>query len=200
MLAVLEIARSQKVTVTRTKLAKLLYFADLEAVRDGETRPTDIVWKWLQHGPYEYDLMHAENTLVDIQVIERSQVPTGGVTSVQLKLLRSEGPRPDLAALDILSAQVERYGHLAASSLKDLAYQTEPMLAAQATGKRGVILDLSLARRRSADMSAAVKRFKAARVWMQDQEDGPEVEEGMKQLLEETSEGRGRATRHILGD
>lgn len=70
VLAVLDTAREYGYTVTRTTLAKLLFFADLESVKQGGDPVSGLEWRWRHHGPYDNILLRIEDELVARQQIE----------------------------------------------------------------------------------------------------------------------------------
>lgn len=92
----------------------------------------------------------------------------------------------------LLERTLAEFGDLAANSLKDLSYQTPPMLDAQERGQ-GVVLDLSLVRPRpklgalTATMSRVLKR-------LPEQETDPGVFVDLEREMNELAEARRRAT------
>lgn len=64
VLVVLDTAREYGYTVTRTTLAKLLFFADLESVKQGGDPVSGLEWRWRHHGPYDNILLRIEEELV----------------------------------------------------------------------------------------------------------------------------------------
>jgi hypothetical protein len=85
-----------------------------------------------------------------------------------------------LAGGPSLEEILAEYGGLAASSLKDLSYQTPPMLDAQERGK-GVVLDLSLVRPRpKLDALAARMSRVLARLPEQETEPGVSLRSSVK--------------------
>ncbi|WP_433083803.1 type II toxin-antitoxin system antitoxin SocA domain-containing protein [Dactylosporangium sp. CA-052675] len=197
-LAVLDVARQNGMQITRTKIAKLLYLADLGAVEDGSDPISGVEWKWLEHGPFNYDLLSLENLLVARSVVSRQREEFYGGWE-----LRLSGELPQNFELpeedrQLLNRTMERYGRYAATTLKDMSYQTPPMEDAQRRG-RGVVLNLNLARplpaltRTSARMKAVLRSLAA-------QEDD---EGAMDELAEEVntfSAGRIAANRMLLDD
>ncbi|GAA1431363.1 hypothetical protein GCM10009616_18280 [Microlunatus lacustris] len=206
-LFVLSEASRRSLTITRTKIAKLLYFADLEAASEGEPQVTGITWKWLDHGPYNYALMHGENDLVRQQEISREPVvyPTGAKGYI-LHVVREGDRAPAKEAQERLIEVVEHYGHLAAVTIKDLAYQSAPMLKAQKGGERGVILDLELARPR-VKLNALKAKYRKVLDSVDaspddDDKSGLDSDEAQADLInvsESLREARGRANRALLG-
>lgn len=70
VLALLRAARVDGVIVNRTKLAKLLYLADLRAVEQGLPPGTSVEWRWRHYGPYSDILLRVEGDLERAEVIE----------------------------------------------------------------------------------------------------------------------------------
>lgn len=143
--AVLVAARDNDCQISRVKAVKLLYFADLDAVREGELPVTGAVWTWHKHGPFTPAYYEAEQELI----------ASGRAVSVktynyfghpEYQLAASDSAKPDLPpiAARLLRSAVVRLGRSTASALGQLSYKTSPMLAAQRWGKRGQLLDLDL--------------------------------------------------------
>jgi hypothetical protein len=176
-------------------MAKLLYLADLASVGAGDDPIPGIEWRWLQHGPFNNDLQYLENELVRRGVVKLDEYYSGFQVRIVGDLPGYEMPAGELATLKKV---IKEFGGLAASSLKDLSYQTPPMVDAQQRGQ-GVILDLSLARPRpklgglSQTMSAVLAR-------LPEQETDPGVFEDIRQEMDELSEARRRATDTLLND
>jgi uncharacterized phage-associated protein len=66
VLAVLDTAREYGYTVTRTTLAKLLFFADLESVKQGVIRVSGLKWRWRRHGPYDKFFCESKMSLLRV--------------------------------------------------------------------------------------------------------------------------------------
>jgi uncharacterized phage-associated protein len=197
-MGLLESARRHAATVTRTKVAKLLYLADLEAVREGIDPISGVEWKWLDHGPFNNCLQYLENRLVAMSTIKRRPSIWGLGWD-----LRLDGERPqglDMPADDfkILDSVVERYGQLAAKTLKDLSYQTPPMVEAKKHG-RGVVLNLDLARPLPSLRSAA-QRLNAVLRNLPEQETEEGAAEDLVREYHELAPGRARANGAFLPD
>jgi hypothetical protein len=86
-------AREYGYTITRTTLAKLLYFADLEAVEQGNDPISGLEWRWRHHGPYDNTLLRIEDTLVSRQQVTSEQYYFE--TGCHLRIV-STRPRPIL--------------------------------------------------------------------------------------------------------
>ena len=194
-LAVLKLARERGYVVTRLKMAKLLYLADLAAVRQGDEPVSGVEWRWLNHGPFNNALQFLENDLVNAGMVRRDPYYYGYQVRLVQDPVGAILPADELALLERTLAE---FGDLAASSLKDLSYQTPPMLDAQERGQ-GVVLDLSLARPRpklgalTARMSRVLKR-------LPEQETDPGVFVDLEREMNELAEARRRATGATLND
>ena len=194
-LAVLALARERGYVVTRLKMAKLLYLADLAAVRGGEEPISGVEWRWLNHGPFNHSLQFLENDLVDQGIVRVDRYYNG----FQVRLI-GELPASSLQAeeLAILQRVVAKFGGLAASSLKDLSYQTAPMVDAQERGQ-GVVLDLSLARPKPR-LGPLTRRMSAILDRLPQQETDPEVFDEIAQEMSDLGPARRRATEAALED
>lgn len=194
-LAVLRLARERGYVITRLKMAKLLYLADLAAVRAGDEPVSGVQWRWLAHGPFNNALQFLENDLAERHIIQRDQYYSG----FQVRLVQ-DPPGYDMppGEMAVLERVLSEYGNLAASSLKDLSYQTLPMLDAQERGP-GVVLDLSLARPRPR-LKGLTSRMSAVLRRLPEQEADPGVFVEIEQEMRELSEARRRASEVLLRD
>jgi uncharacterized phage-associated protein len=194
-LAVLKFARERGYIVTRMKMAKLLYLADLDAVRAGDDPVSGVEWRWLNHGPFNNKLQFLETALADQGVVQLDEYYRGYQVRLVKDLPGYELTPDDLAVIESVVAE---YGGLAATSLKDLSYQTPPMVDAQQRGQ-GVVLDLSLARPRP-KLGALSKRMSAVLARLPEQETDPGVFQEIEQEMDDLSAARRRATGMLLDD
>jgi uncharacterized phage-associated protein len=144
VVGLLQAGRAKGVIINRTKIAKLLYFADLEAVKRIGRPQSGVPWVWYHYGPYHPILKTVEQDLITSNVITCESIPIDiGVTERHLRLT-GETPQIEIDSefAKILAGVVTDYGHLAASSLRDLSYQTAPMLEAQRENAHNAPLDL----------------------------------------------------------
>ena len=72
VLAMLKAAKELDCEINRTKLAKLLYFADLRAIEVGGTAFSGAVWRWRNYGPYDNALIRAERIIVSADLADVS--------------------------------------------------------------------------------------------------------------------------------
>jgi uncharacterized phage-associated protein len=192
-------ARSDGVHVNRTKLAKLLYLADLQAVDQGLPPGTEVEWRWRHHGPYSNALLEVEQDLElagVVQVVETSNYY--GTPERRLRLL-AEAPQVhiDEQFHALIDTVVARYGRWSATQLKDLTYQTPPMEAAQRQGKKEVRLDLA-GGDPFPDLEPALARLRRVARELPPLEDDAGATEELEEELEEWSLFRREATGHML--
>lgn len=200
VLAVLKAAEEYGFTITRTKLAKLLYFVDLAAVEGGETAFTGATWRWDNYGPYDHALKRAENTAVDMELVDRDdQTATVEYGACRLRLvLDIDDPLPD-AAMVTVRRVVGQMGGRSAGALRDLSYKTPPMVEAETAGERGVLLDLSRARR-ARQARALLDRHHRLRASLPQRADEPGVGDELLAEMDELAGLRGRVNAEELED
>ena len=85
--ALLVLASRKNLRINRTKVAKLLYLADLRSVDQSGTAGSGIAWRWLNHGPFDNVLSSIEDGLVRQRIVERETTRWGTVE-------REQGARP----------------------------------------------------------------------------------------------------------
>ncbi len=64
MKALLGIAAARNLRMSRMKVAKLLYLADLRSVEHDGVAGSGVVWQWRHYGPFSNSLKRVENALV----------------------------------------------------------------------------------------------------------------------------------------
>jgi len=129
--------------ITKTKLAKLLYLADVARARDKRRLLTGLKWTFFHYGPYAFDLEEHLDRLAGnlIEVSER------GDTILYVGAPGAPSPEfwPDSTRL-LLDRLVDEWATEPLNALLDYVYfETEPMLNAE----RGEELDFSLVEARS---------------------------------------------------
>ncbi|MFI7552506.1 Panacea domain-containing protein [Micromonospora sediminimaris] len=176
-------------------MAKLLYLADLAAVRESEDPVSGVEWRWLNHGPFNNSLQFLENELVDYGVVQRESYFQG----FQVRLV-GDMPGYDMPPdeMTTLEETLTEFGNLSAASLKDLSYQTPPMADAQQRGT-GVVLDLSLARPRP-KLGGLARKMSAVLRRLPEQENDPGVFQDIEREMAELAQARRRATEALLDD
>jgi uncharacterized phage-associated protein len=201
VLQVLIAARANGVVINRTKLAKLLYLADLRAVGEGLPPGSDVEWRWRHYGPYSDMLLAIERDLQAAGIMEVSSAQTYyGGREIRLRLSAGD-PRiaidPRFAA--IVDQIMQEHGRLSASQLKDLTYQTPPMLAAQRTGQRELRLDLS-GGEPYPDLHVAIARLRRIAAESPLPQDEPGALDELATEIDEWSRLRREATSRILDE
>lgn len=194
-LAVLARARLAGFVVTRLKMAKLLYLADLAAVRRGDQPVSGLEWRWLDHGPFDTTLQFLENELVDREVVRREPYYSG----FRLRLAEAaDGQVPASGDFETLAQVLDDYGGRTATSLRDLSYQTAPMLDARRRG-RGVLLDLSL-ERPALGLGRLARRMGPVLRRLPEQQTDIGVFDDIVREMDDLGPARGRAVRALLDD
>lgn len=146
-IALLEIAASKGVMLNRTKVAKLLYLADLRSVERSGSLFTGFAWRWRHFGPYDNALLTLEESLARDGVLEQVRTENYyGSPEWRIEPRHLPPTEIDRQFFELMSEVVAEYGRLSASSLKDLTYQTEPMADAVEGGANEVLLDFSAVR------------------------------------------------------
>lgn len=199
VLAVLKAARELELEVTRTKLPKLLYLADLEAVESGRTPFTGATWRWGEHGPYDHALMRAEDWVVESELVERRDDRDVGYASHPLTLTVDIEDPLDAADMECVRDVVRSHGGKSATDLKRLSHETPPLVEAQAGGERGSLLDLNRARRRR-QMETLLELFRSRRGARPPQRDDPGVGDVLEAEFRETRDSLRRANAKTLDD
>ncbi|WP_131831110.1 type II toxin-antitoxin system antitoxin SocA domain-containing protein [Frankia sp. CcI49] len=181
------------------KLAKMLYLADLRAVQAGEVPVSGVEWKWLHHGPFSNALLDLEDQLVADGVVSSEPRSYAFGREVRLRLVNDTGLHLPEDEERYLIDIVAEMGNLAASSLKQLSYQTPPMVEALKGGHRGVVLDLDIVRP-VPRVRRTLARLREVLREQPEEFDDDDVEEEMARELEELAPLRGAANRLMIGD
>jgi uncharacterized phage-associated protein len=197
VIALLSAASRRGVAVTRMSLAKLLYLADLRIVEAGGDPISGARWRWQRYGPYDNRLKDVEDLLVRTGVAEVEETSTFyGTPEYRLRLIE-EPAQPDEAAMALFDSVVADLGHLAPSTLRDLTYQTPPMLDVQSEGQRGDWLDLYLVRP-VPNTDHVIRRLESVLGQLERSEDEAGAVEELAMELRELAPARARATRQSL--
>lgn len=145
--ALLVLASRKNLRINRTKVAKLLYLADLRSVDHSGTAGSGIAWRWLNHGPFDNVLSSIEDGLVRQGIIERKTTSWGLWNENKehdLKVVNTSSSLIDSS--DAFVAHIETIlddmGSWTANKLKSHAYQTPPMIEAKENDDQGGLLDL----------------------------------------------------------
>lgn len=196
-------ASRRGITMTRTKIAKLLYLADLELTRQRGHQATEATWRWLNHGPFDRDLVVIEGRLAESKVVEVTKTHNyflspeyrieAGRAAEDVELL-------DGSARRVVANMVEAFGKLTPSALAKLTYSTEPMLKARELGEREVELDMDVVLPPpSEEAKSALERLRKAASELTMEEASPEAMDALEEEIDAFGELRRRANRELLG-
>ena len=199
VLSLFRVARDQGRTLNRTKIAKLLYLADLSAVEHGGVAFSGATWRWENYGPFDPAQYRVEEALVASGIIERTPVPQSPCGEVRLRLVEDVDTPLESEPLTVLGKVVAEHGGRSAAQLRDLSYETDPMVQAQTEGERGVLLDLNRARRRK-QYAALKERYRARLADRGPVQSDPGAGEDLLAEMAETAETRRRANMKALGE
>ena len=201
--ALLVLASRKNLKINRTKVAKLLYLADLRSVDQSGATGSGIAWRWLNHGPFDNVLSSIEDGLVQKGIVERETTRWGRwnenrehdlkVAHISSSLI--DGSDAFVAHID---AVLDDMGSWPANRLKKHAYQTSPMVEARENDDRGGLLDLD-ENEQIPNIGPALARYQRI---LDDQppDDTPTSEDYsfLVEELEALADARARATRRIL--
>lgn len=199
VLSLFRVARDQGRVLNRTKIAKLLYLADLFAVENGGVAFTGATWRWENYGPFDPAQYRVEDALVAAGIIERTRDLQNPCGEVRLRLVEDVDTTLGAEALTVLGKVVAEHGARSAAQLRDLTYETAPMVQAQTDGERGVLLDLNRARRRK-QYAALKERYRARLADRGPVETDLGVGEDLLAEMAESAELRRRANTKALGE
>lgn len=107
-----------------------------------------------------------------------------------------EAPLPP-EPLAVLAEVVAEHGGKSAAQLRNLTYETSPMVQAQSEGERGVLLDLNRARRRE-QYVALKERYRARLAARGPVATDPGASEDLLAEMAESADVRRRATMKAL--
>ncbi|MFE3452021.1 type II toxin-antitoxin system antitoxin SocA domain-containing protein [Nonomuraea sp. NPDC059194] len=192
-------ARASGMRINRTKMAKLLYLADLRAVEHGLPPGSGVEWRWRHYGPHSLRLAEVERDLSEAGVIqvEESADPFAGYRECAIHLIDAPQTIIDAEFAKIVDGVLAEYGRWSAGQLRNLTYQTPPMQEAIKQNRREVRLDLA-GGPPLPDLGSGLDRLRrwAKRNPLPDDEPG-----GVDDLVEESSylaDHRTEATRQLL--
>ena len=188
------------VVMTRMKLAKLLYLADVEAAQEFGKPLSGIEWRWLHYGPFNNELLTIENSLVGEGLIQRD-VTNNFFGSPEYRLRISDEIDFDAAVgpefLAHIRSVLSKWGSESPTALKDRTYATAPMVEAQVEGANGELLDLDVPRP-IPDISVVLREYAAFRDALPE-EDEPVEFGATTEIVEILAVNRHIANQHLLG-
>ena len=136
-------AQDRGFRLLKTQLVKLLYLADVEALRSGLPRVTEVRWVFYKYGPYAAEVDRTLKELVGTELQETEGISARGRIYHTYKSEAAEDYEAGLAPWEkaILGRVLDRWLGEDLNRLLDHVYfETEPMLEAE----WGKPLDLSL--------------------------------------------------------
>ena len=147
MHALLVLAARRTLGMTRTKVVKLLYLADLHSVAATGVAGSGVLWRWWHYGPYCSSLRSVEDDLVKQGAVQRESWRISAC-AIECRLMTRPDADTDLIRrndefMEDLGAALEEHGHKSAQALTSVAYATAPMLEARSEGAKGMLLDLN---------------------------------------------------------
>ncbi|MGP3912466.1 type II toxin-antitoxin system antitoxin SocA domain-containing protein [Nonomuraea sp. 10N515B] len=192
-------ARASGMRVNHTKLAKLLYLADLRAVDKGLPPGSGVEWRWRHYGPHSLRLSEVERDLSEAGVIqvEESADPFAGYRECTVHLIDVPQIVIDSEFAEIVDGVLAEYGRWSAGQLRDLTYQTAPMQEAIKQNQREVRLDLA-GGPPLPDLGSSLARLHAWAKRNPLPEDEPGGVDDLVVESRQLAEHRDDATRHLL--
>ncbi|WP_155339827.1 hypothetical protein [Acrocarpospora corrugata] len=192
-------ARTYGVRINRTKLAKLLYLADLRAVEQGISSGSGVEWRWRHYGPHSLRLGEVERDLcaAGLIVVEESVDPYAGYRERVIHLVDAPQVVIDAEFARIVDGVLAEYGQWSAGQLRDLTYQTAPMQAAIKVNRREARLDLA----GGPPLPDLGPRLARLRRWLERNplpEDEPGGIDDLVGESQDLADHRAEATRHLL--
>ncbi|WP_096907002.1 Panacea domain-containing protein [Dietzia sp. WMMA184] len=142
LISLLKRASDRGVEITTTKVAKFLYLADLRSVELYGESFSGFTWTWDNHGPWDSTIYRSAETLEAQGIVKTTEASYGRFNGKRFELVSMTQETVDHRFASIIDVLLDDYGNCTASALRDLTYNTPPMLEAQRCGARGVKLDL----------------------------------------------------------
>jgi uncharacterized phage-associated protein len=114
--------------LTRTKLVKLIYLCDLDAVENFNRPLTSVQWKSYYYGPYSSDVVEAADALDGRVIVERVGSQVNGQPFYWYEPVSGRVPQTRLTQpeRDVVDRVLDRFAPLPLSRLLDHVYDTEP--------------------------------------------------------------------------
>ncbi len=132
----------RRFNVTKTGLVKLLYLVDVESLRLGLPRVSEVKWVFYNYGPYAHEIDEALRSLSGTEVDETSGISSLGRSFYGYRARPVEElSRIPLEARGVIKDVLDKWGGEDLNKLLNYVYfETEPMLNAD----WGKPLDLDL--------------------------------------------------------
>ncbi|WP_157520914.1 hypothetical protein [Herbidospora daliensis] len=189
-------ARTSGMRVNHSKLANLLYLADLSAFERGVPPGSGVEWRWSDHGPHSVRLAEIERDLSEAHVIlvAESVDPFTGNRERVIHLIDTPETAVDDGIAEIIDGVLAEFGRWSANQLTSYTFQTPPMRMAVEHNHR---LDLA-GGAPLPDLGSGLDRL---RRWVADNPLPDHEPGGVDDLVEEIShlaDHRAEATRHLM--
>jgi hypothetical protein len=192
-------AAAQQVYLTRTKLAKLLYFLDLGAWEEFGVTITGIEWVWDQFGPYSMVIKDTYEAMVETGEMAVRQI-SNYYGNAEYRI-ESRAPQyyeePSPAIRQLASTIIRVYGHNSPGRISELSYKTEPMCKVQKEGQRGDVLEFPVRVPSKRQVNAAIDRYANIARLHVGQDEG-NVAAALREDLEALTQARKSATKRML--
>jgi uncharacterized phage-associated protein len=144
VLGLMVVATEECVAINTTKVAKLLFLADLRAVEKLGHPISGFDWIWWDHGPWDHAVFTVISTLEREGRVSNVLTQHAGYSERVLTLSHEDSNQAqvDREFLNIVHEIVRGFGRRSAKDLEKITYTTPPMLEVQRGGSRGDDLDL----------------------------------------------------------
>ena len=196
-----KLADGKGYVLNRVKLAKLLYFLDLQSWEETGRLMTGVEWQWLDHGPYAGSIPAATTRMSKQGELEVRELGTNfGNTEYRIRPTRPQYfVEPGSHIIALATKVVDEYGAYTAKALKNLSYETEPMLRVQKQGKRGDPLEFPIRAPSRTAVQRALARFALLAKATEGQDEG-DVAGALREDMNALSGARSSANRILLDD
>jgi hypothetical protein len=142
-------SRERDLPLVKTALVKLLYLADVEAVRRGLPRPSSVQWIYYKYGPYAFEIEDTIRHLVGFEIDEMARISASGYRYQTYRMPESTQLTLTPEEKALMNSVIERWAGQSLEELLNYVYfDTEPMLVAE----WGQPLDFSVIPRRERRM------------------------------------------------
>lgn len=118
--------------LVKTALVKLLYLTDVEAIRRGLPRLSNVHWIYYKYGPYAFEIEDALSQFVGFQIDEMERVSAAGRKYRTYRVQEETPSRLSPEEKSLLNSVIDRWAGESLEKLLNYVYfETEPMLTAE---------------------------------------------------------------------
>jgi hypothetical protein len=194
-------ARHQGVTLTRTKLVKLLYLLDVRAWETIGRTLTGVEWIWHHYGPYSPTVVEVCKRMSSTGELEAEETsnffgsPEYRVRSANEAYYRDHSPVFMALARQIIA----EFGRFAPSMIGDLTYETEPMRRIVREGQRGDLIEFEDEPRNATDVRRTAQRYAALARKTRGRDEG-DIADGLREQELVLQASRASAMARMFGD